>query len=96
MDELAEEGVAISVAGEGAASAATFVLATDGFGNAPIEAFDQAVGLRMIRLGEAMPDTALLTEAIKRMVAEARPGGLFFMSTAKRSVNSAPLSVRMV
>src|SRR6185436_10998517 len=76
VDELAEEGVAISVAGEGAASAATFVLATDGFGNAPIEAFDQAVGLRMIRLGQAMLDTALLTEAIKRMVAGGPAGRL--------------------
>ena len=71
-------------------------LATDGFGNAPIEAFDHAVGLRMIRLGQAMLDTALLAEAIKGWLPEGRPGGLFFMSTAKRSVNSAPLSVRMV
>src|SRR6185312_13993043 len=67
---------AISVAGEGAASAATFVLATDGFGNAPIEAFDQAVGLRMIRLGQAMLDTALLTEAIEGMVAGGPAGRL--------------------
>ena len=76
VDELAEEGVAIGVAGEGAASAAAFVLATDGFGNAPIEAFDHAVGLRMIRLGQAMLDTALLAEAIKRMVAGGPAGRL--------------------
>jgi hypothetical protein len=87
VDELAEEGVAIGVAGEGAASTAAFVLTTDGFGDAPVEALDQAVGLRMIRLGQAMFDAALRA---------GRPGGLFFMSTAKRSVNSAPLSVRMV
>jgi hypothetical protein len=64
------------VADEGAASTAAFVLATDGFGNAPIEAFDQAVGLRMIRLGQAMLDTALLAEAIKRVVAGGPAGRL--------------------
>src|SRR5215208_497917 len=74
VDELAEEGVAIGVAGEGAASAAAFVLATDSFGDAPVEALDQAVGLRMIRLGQAMFDAALLAEAIKGMVA-GRPAG---------------------
>ena len=76
MDELAEEGVAIGVAGEGAASAAAFVLATDGFGNAPIEAFDQAVGLRMIRLGQTMFDAALLAASIKGMVAGRTAGRL--------------------
>jgi hypothetical protein len=76
VDELAEEGVAIGVAGEGAASTAALVLATDGFGDAPIEAFDQAVGLRMIRPGQAMLDTAPRTEAIKRMVAGGPAGRL--------------------
>ena len=84
MDELAEEGVAIGVAGEGAASTAAFVLATNGFGNAPIEAFDQAVGLRMIRLGQAMFDASLLTEAIKRMVAGG-PAGAACSSCQRRS-----------
>jgi hypothetical protein len=74
VDELAEEGVAIGVAGEGAASAAAFVLATDGFGDAPVEAFDQAVGLRMIRPGQTMFDAALLAVSIKGMVA-GRPAG---------------------
>jgi hypothetical protein len=76
VDELAEEGVAIGVAGEGAASTAAFVLATDGFGDAPVEAFDQAVGLRMIRLGQTVFDAALGTEAIKRMVAGGPAGRL--------------------
>jgi hypothetical protein len=76
VDELAEKGVAIGVAGKDAASAAAFVLATDGFGNASIEAFDQAVGLGMIRLGQAVFDAALLTEAIKRMVARGPAGRL--------------------
>ena len=96
VDELAEEGVAIGVAGEGAASAAAFVLATDGFGDAAVEAFDQAVGLRMIGPGQTMVDAALLAETSKGWLPEGLPAGLFFMSTAKRSVNSAPLSVRMV
>jgi hypothetical protein len=76
VDELAEEGVAIGMAGEGAASTAALVFATDGFGNTPIEAFDEAVGLRMIRPGQAMLDTALLAEAIKRMVAGGPAGRL--------------------
>src|SRR5215208_3411567 len=74
VDELAEEGVAIGVASEGAASAAAFVLAADGFGDAPVEAFDQTVGLRMIRLGQTVFDAALLAEAIKGMVV-GRPAG---------------------
>jgi hypothetical protein len=76
VDELVEEGVAIGVAGEGAASTAAFVLATDGFGDAPVEAFDQAVGLRMIRLGQAMFDTVLLAESIKGMAAGGPAGRL--------------------
>ena len=39
---------------------------------------------------------AIEVKAAEMKDEEGRPGGLFFMSTAKRSVNSAPLSVRMV
>ena len=69
VDELAEEGVALSMTNEGAASAAAFFLSADGFGDPPIEAFDHAVRLRMVGLGQPMFDAALLAEAVKGMVA---------------------------
>ena len=69
VDELVEEGVAIGVINEGTASAAALFLPADGFGDAPIEAFDHTVGLRMVGPGEPMFDAARLAEAVKRMVA---------------------------
>ena len=51
VHELGKEGIPVGVAGEGAACAAPLFLAADGFGDAPIEAFDQAVGLRVVRPG---------------------------------------------
>jgi hypothetical protein len=44
-------------------------LAADGFGNAPVEAFDQAIGLRPIRPGEAVLDAAFCADAVERMAA---------------------------
>ena len=67
--ELAEEGVAIGVVGEGSTCAAALLLAADGFGDAAIEAFDQAVGLWMIRFGGSMIDAALAAKLIEGMVA---------------------------
>ena len=69
VDELAEEGVPIGVVGEGAACTAVFFLAADGLGDAAIEALDQAIGLRVVRPGQAMVDAALLAEPIKRVIA---------------------------
>ena len=79
MDELAEESIPIGMAGEGAAGAAAFFLAADGFGNAPIEAFDQAVGLRVIRPCQAMVDAVLLAKLIKGMAAGRPPGRLVLL-----------------
>ena len=74
VDKLAEEGVPIGVVGECAAGAATFFLATNGFGDAAIEALDQAVSLRMVRLCQAMVYAVLLAEPIKGMIAGRLPG----------------------
>ena len=96
VDELGDEGVAIGVVDEGTPGAAPLFLAADGLSNAAIEAFDHAVGLRVIRPGEAVIDAAQLAELIKGVVAGRFPGWLVLLITAKRSVNSEPLSVRMV
>jgi hypothetical protein len=74
VDELAEEAVAIGMVDEGAAGAATFFLAADGFGDASIEALDQAIGLRVVRPGQPMGDAVLLAEPVKGMIA-GRPSG---------------------
>ena len=59
VDELGDEGVPIGMVGEGPPRAAALVLAADGFGDAAVEAFDQAVGLRVVGPGQAMVDAAL-------------------------------------
>src|SRR3954454_2200205 len=51
-DEADEEGVALFVRGEPAVGAAAFGLATDGFGDAAVEAFHQPVRLWPIRPGQ--------------------------------------------
>nr|WP_194461722.1 hypothetical protein [Bradyrhizobium sp. CCBAU 53421] len=79
VDELAEEGVPIGVVDEGAAGAAALFFATYGFGDAPVEAFDEAVGLRVVGLGQAMLDAALLAELIKGVVAGRSPGRLVLL-----------------
>ena len=68
-DEAVEEGIAIGVAGEGAACAAAFGLAADGFGDASVEALDEAVGLRTVRSGQAVVDVVAGAEEIERVVA---------------------------
>ncbi|MGY4224698.1 hypothetical protein ACVMIH_002059 [Bradyrhizobium sp. USDA 4503] len=73
VDELGDEGVAVGVVDKGTARAAPFVFAADGFGDAPVEAFDEAVGLRVVGLGQAMLDCALLAEPIKGVVAGRLP-----------------------
>src|SRR5262245_38462223 len=68
VDELVEEGVAIGMTNEGAASAATLFLPADSFGDPPIEAFDHTVGLRMVGFGQPMFDAALLAETVEGVV----------------------------
>jgi hypothetical protein len=79
VDELSEECVPIGMAGKGAAAAAAFFLAADGLGDAAIEAFDHAIGLRVVRPSQAMIDAALLTKLIKGMIAGRPPGRLVLL-----------------
>jgi len=78
VDELAEEGIPIGMVGECAAGTAAFFLATHGFGDAAIEALDQAIGLRVVGLCQAMVDAVPLAEPIKGMIA-GRPPGWFVL-----------------
>jgi hypothetical protein len=79
MHELGDAGVAIGMVDEGAPGAATLLLAADGLGDAPVEAFDHAVGLRVIGLGQTVIDAALLAELVKGMVAGRFPGRLVLL-----------------
>jgi hypothetical protein len=69
MDKALEEGVAIGMAGKRAPRDAALGLAADGIGDTTIKALDQAVGLRPIRSGQAVMDTALCAETIERVAA---------------------------
>ena len=79
VHELGDEGVAIGVVDEGATGAAAFFLAADGLSNAPVEAFDHAVGLRVVGPGQAVLDATLLAELIKGVVAGRCPGRLVLL-----------------
>nr|WP_244558686.1 hypothetical protein [Bradyrhizobium brasilense] len=74
-----DEGVAVGVVDKGTARAAPFVFAANGFGDAPVETFDESVGLRMVGLGQAMLDGALSAELIKGVVAGRLPGRLVLL-----------------
>jgi hypothetical protein len=63
---------------------------------AAVEALDHAVGLRPAGLGEPVGDGARGADPVEGVVARGLPWGFAFLATAKRSVNSEPLSVRMV
>ena len=54
--EPVEEGIAIGLVGKGSVSDAPLWLVADGFGDASVEAFDETVGLRPVRPGQAMVD----------------------------------------
>jgi hypothetical protein len=57
------------VAGKGASCAAALGLPADGFSDAAVEAFDEAVGLRPIRSGQAVINLAVGTDEIERVIA---------------------------
>jgi hypothetical protein len=67
VDEAEEEGVALGVGCEQTIGAAALGLAGDGFDDTAVEAFDQAVGLRVEGFCEAVLDLVLGTEAIEGM-----------------------------
>jgi hypothetical protein len=78
MDETFEEGIAIGMGCEQTMGDATLSFPTDGLGNAAVEAFDQAIGLRAERLGEPVFDVFLGADAIEGMVAGGFTLGLSF------------------
>src|SRR5690349_9501662 len=69
VDEAMEEGIAIGMRGKAAMGDATFRLPADGFGDAPVEAFGETIGLGPVRSGEAVVDLALGAETIEGMSA---------------------------
>ena len=72
-------------------------LTADGFDDAAVEALDETVGLRLKGLVRRCSISCSAQTQIEGMFPGGLvSGGLPFMSTAKRSVNSLPLSVRMV
>jgi hypothetical protein len=79
VHELGDEGVAIGMVDEGAPGAATLLLAANGLSNAPVEAFDHAVGLRVVGLGQAVLDAVMLAELIKGVIAGRFPGRLVLL-----------------
>ena len=96
-DEGVEVGVAFGMVNKAAVvGSAVLRHAVEVFAEASVEAFDHAVGLRPERPGEAMGDGARGAEPVEGVSPEGLSWGLPFLSTAKRSVNSEPLSVRMV
>ncbi len=72
MNEAVEESIAIGVGDKEAMGDAAFGLPTDGLDDATVEAFDEAVGLRAVRFGEAMVNSVLGADAIEG-VAAGRP-----------------------
>jgi len=67
VDEAIEEGVSIGVRDKEPMSDAAFGLPADGFDDATVEAFDEAVGLRPIGSGEAMVDATFGADAVEGM-----------------------------
>jgi hypothetical protein len=57
------------MAGEGAACAAALGFAAYGFGDAAVEAFNEAIGLRSIRSGQAVIDVMAGADEIERVLA---------------------------
>ena len=69
MDELVQEGVAISVVGEQPMPGAALLFPADGLCDAAVEALDHAVGLRLERLGEAVLDLGIGTNRVEGVAA---------------------------
>src|SRR5215467_2137844 len=65
VDEAVEEGITIGMRGKAAMGDAPFRLPTDRLGDAPIEAFGEAIGLRPVGSGETVVDLALGAETIE-------------------------------
>lgn len=93
MDEARDEGVALLMCIK-LASGVDMFRGAQRLGPAAVEAFDHAIGLRSERFGRTMFDLEHRAGLVKGVATGRSAAGLFFISTAKRSVNSEPLSVR--
>src|SRR5579859_1888940 len=69
VDEAIEEGISLGVRDEEAMSGGPLWLSTDGFDDATVEAFDQAVGLRPIGFGQAVVNVVFGADPIEGMAA---------------------------
>ena len=69
VDEAVEEGISLGVRDEEAMSGRAFWLSTDGFDDATVEAFDQAVGLRPIGFGQSVVNVVFGADPIEGMAA---------------------------
>src|ERR1700753_4117937 len=83
VDELGDEGIAIGVVDEDAPGTATLLFSADGLGDAPVEAFDHAIGLRVVGLGQTVFDAALLAELVKGVIAGLLSGWLVLLVDGK-------------
>ena len=75
-NKAVEEGVAIGMARKGSPCAAAFGFPADGLGDAAVEAFDKAIGLRPIRSGQAVIDLVVGADEIERVMAGRLTGWL--------------------
>jgi hypothetical protein len=69
VDEAVEEGISLGMRDEEAMSGGALWLSTDGFDDATVEAFDQAVGLRSIGFGQAVVDVVFGADPIEGVAA---------------------------
>jgi hypothetical protein len=69
VNESGEEGVSVGMRGKQPVGDASFGFTSDGFDDAPVEAFDEAVGLRPEGLCQAVIDRVLGADTVERMPA---------------------------
>jgi hypothetical protein len=69
VNEAIEEGIAIGMGCKPPMRDASFRFSAHRFDDPAVEALDEAVGLRLIRLGQAVVDLALSADAVERMPA---------------------------
>ena len=68
-DEAVEEGIAVSMGDKAPMRDAAFGLPSDGFHDTAVEAFDETVGLRPVRSGQAVLDLVLSADEVERVSA---------------------------
>jgi hypothetical protein len=96
LDKAAEEGISILMRGEQPMRNAPFRLTADGFGDTPVEAFDETICLRPEWPREPVLDIGFGAGRVEGIVARGFVLGLSLLVDGEASVNSEPLSVSMV